>query len=141
MTHGRLGALTRPVVGAAGMCLALLTAGPAIADPAPPDPTIVVPAPVGPATDPLAAAALLMPQNFGMPTGDEPSPYVLGDNPPSGLARIDAFQGAHALLYSTLGRLPGDQLGQPLPGTAPPPGTAVPPGLVQYLEPPLPAIP
>ena len=122
MTHGRLGALTRPVVGAAGMCLALLTAGPAIADPAPPDPTIVVPAPVGPATDPLAAAALLMPQNFGM-------------------ARIDAFQGAHALLYSTLGRLPGDQLGQPLPGTAPPPGTAVPPGLVQYLEPPLPAIP
>ena len=100
-----------------------------------------MPAPVGPATDPLAAAALLMPQNFGMPTGDEPSPYVLGDNPPSGLARIDAFQGAHALLYSTLGRLPGDQLGQPLPGTAPPPGTAVPPGLVQYLEPPLPAIP
>jgi hypothetical protein len=32
-----------------------------------------------------------------------------------------------------LGRVPQDQLGQPLPGTAPPPGTNIPPGLVQDL--------
>jgi hypothetical protein len=32
-----------------------------------------------------------------------------------------------------LGRVPQDQLGQPLPGTAPQPGTNIPPGLVQDL--------
>lgn len=85
--------------------------------------------------NPLAAAGLLMPQNFGMPTGEEPSPYALGENAPSGFARVDAFQGVHALLHGSLGRMPDDQLGQPLPGTAPPPGTAVPPGLVQYFDP------
>jgi hypothetical protein len=36
-------------------------------------------------------------------------------------------------LYGGLGQYPQDQLGQPLPGTAPPPGTNIPPGLVQYL--------
>ncbi|MFN3001855.1 hypothetical protein [Mycolicibacterium wolinskyi] len=39
---------------------------------------------------------------------------------------------------SLLGQLPKEQLGQPLPGTAPPPGTNVPPGLVQYLPEPAP---
>lgn len=38
-----------------------------------------------------------------------------------------------------LGQSPQEQLGQPLPGTAPPPGTNIPPGLVQFLpEPPPP---
>lgn len=38
-----------------------------------------------------------------------------------------------------LGQSPQEQLGQPLPGTAPPPGTNIPPGLVQFLpEPPSP---
>ena len=32
-----------------------------------------------------------------------------------------------------LGQMPQEQLGQPLPGTAPLPGTNIPPGLVQYL--------
>ncbi|MGB5111145.1 MAG: hypothetical protein WBO08_05785 [Mycobacterium sp.] len=32
-----------------------------------------------------------------------------------------------------LGQLPQQQLGEPLPGTAPPPGTNIPPGLGQYL--------
>lgn len=91
--------------------------------------------------NPLASVGLLMPQNFGMPTGEEPSPYVLGENAPSGFARVDAYQGVHALLHGALGRMPGDQLGQALPGTAPPPGTAVPPGLVQYFEPVPPAVP
>ena len=86
-----------------------------------------------PPSDPLASVGLLMPQNFGMPTGDQSSPYALGENTPSPFARIDAYQGVHALLYSALGRMPGDQLGQPLPGTAPPAGTALPPGLVQNL--------
>ncbi len=36
---------------------------------------------------------------------------------------------------SLLGQMPQQQLGEPLPGTAPPPGTNVPPGLVQNLPP------
>lgn len=93
------------------------------------------PAPAGtPASDPLAAVGLLMPQNFGMPDGDQISPYTLSPNSPSGFARIDAYQGVHALLHSGLGRMPRDQLGQPLPGTAPPPGTALPPGLAQFYQ-------
>ncbi|TPG28334.1 hypothetical protein EAH80_27380 [Mycobacterium hodleri] len=35
--------------------------------------------------------------------------------------------------YGGLGQAPQQQLGQPLPGTAPPPGTVIPPGLVQFL--------
>lgn len=35
-----------------------------------------------------------------------------------------------------LNQVPQEQLGQPLPGTAPPPGTNIPPGLVQFLPPP-----
>jgi hypothetical protein len=35
--------------------------------------------------------------------------------------------------YGGLGQLPQQQLGEPLPGTAPPPGTVIPPGLVQFL--------
>ena len=38
-----------------------------------------------------------------------------------------------------LGQVPQEQLGEPLPGTAPPPGTNVPPGLVQFLPEPPPA--
>ena len=35
--------------------------------------------------------------------------------------------------YGGLGQAPKEQLGQPLPGTAPPPGTVIPPGLVDFL--------
>jgi hypothetical protein len=139
----------RIMLGAVSAGLMILTATPAAAEPAPaPDPVLIVPeqqvapSPLGAFTgDPLAAAALLMPQNFGMPTAGQISPYALGSNPPSPFARIDAFQGAHALVHGGIGQMPADQLGQPLPGTAPPPGTAVPPGLVQYLPEPAPAAP
>ena len=116
MTSDPLGALTTLLAGPSGGVL----------------PTAAAPQ-SGPAPNPLSSIGLLMPQNFGMPTGDQFSPYVLGENTPSGFDRIDAYQGVHALIHGALGRMPRDQLGQPLPGTAPPPGTAVPPGLVQYL--------
>lgn len=151
-------------LGAAVFGLAIAIAAPAPADPAPPPvppPTAAEQTktnPVGtltdlllgaaaaesaypavlqivPAADPLSSVGLLMPANFGMPAGDQTSPYVLGENAPSGFARLDAFQGVHALLQGSLGRIPGTELGQPLPGTAPPPGTAIPPGLVQYFDP------
>lgn len=47
--------------------------------------------------------------------------------------RFIDMQRAGMLKGGLLGQLPQEQLGQPLPGTAPPPGTNVPPGLVQFL--------
>lgn len=94
----------------------------------------VAPPPPGtaPGADPWTLAQSLYPQNFRMPTPDM-SPYALAPNDtPSPFARIDAWKGVHALVHSNLGRMPGDELGQPLPGTAPPPGTNLPPGLEQF---------
>ena len=54
-------------------------------------------------------------------------------NAPAPTGRIDAFQRAHGIWHESLGRLDQSQLGQPLPGTAPPPGTNLPPGPVQFL--------
>jgi len=45
---------------------------------------------------------------------------------------IDMYR-AGMLKGGLLGQMPRQQLGEPLPGTAPPPGTNIPPGLVQYL--------
>jgi hypothetical protein len=53
---------------------------------------------------------------------------------------IDMYR-AEMLRGGLLGQMPKEQLGQPLPGTAPPPGTNVPPGLIQFLPPPEPAPP
>jgi hypothetical protein len=54
-------------------------------------------------------------------------------NAPAPTGRIDAFQRAHGIWHESLGRLDQSQLGQPLPGTAPPPGTNLPPGPMQFL--------
>ena len=48
---------------------------------------------------------------------------------------IDMYR-AGLLRGGLLGQMPKEQLGQPLPGTAPPPGTNVPSGLGQFLPPP-----
>ncbi|MGO4443855.1 hypothetical protein AB4Z42_10925 [Mycobacterium sp. 2YAF39] len=48
---------------------------------------------------------------------------------------IDMYR-AGMLKGGMLGQAPQEQLGQPMPGTAPPPGTNIPPGLVQFLPPP-----
>ncbi len=54
------------------------------------------------------------------------------------LGRIDYLKQWHDLYKngnlkgSLLGQAPQEQLGEPLPGTAPPPGTNIPPGLVQF---------
>lgn len=54
-------------------------------------------------------------------------------NAPAPTGRIDSLQRAHGLWHEGMGRLDQSQLGQPLPGTAPPPGTNLPPGPVQFL--------
>lgn len=90
----------------------------------------------GPGPDPMGFIQLLLPQNFRMPTDDQASPYPLAPNDvPSPFARIDAWKGVHALAHGGLGRMPGADLGQPLPGTAAPPGVNLPPGLEQFYEP------
>ncbi|WP_197503420.1 hypothetical protein [Mycobacterium sp. E740] len=45
---------------------------------------------------------------------------------------IDMYR-AGLLRGGLLGQMPQEQLGHPLPGTAPPPGTNIPPGLGQFL--------
>ena len=52
-------------------------------------------------------------------------------------AGIDTLRGQHAIVHGALGRMPADQLGQPLPGTAPPPGTNLPAGPEQFLPDPV----
>jgi hypothetical protein len=53
---------------------------------------------------------------------------------------IDLYR-AGDLKGGLLGQMPQEQLGEPLPGTAPPPGTNVPPGLVQFLPDPAAPVP
>lgn len=86
--------------------------------------------------DPLAAGwNLLLPNNYRMPAGD--NPYVLESGvAPGPFARVDAFKGQHAIAHGGMGRMPGSELGAPLPGTAPLPGSNIPAGLEQYYVPP-----
>lgn len=85
--------------------------------------------------DPLAAGwSLLLPNSYRMPAGD--NPYVLQSGvAPGPFARVDAFKGQHAIAHGGMGRMPGNELGAPLPGTAPLPGMNVPAGLEQYYVP------
>jgi hypothetical protein len=79
----------------------------------------------------LDAGQFLNPLNYRVPTPDQVSPYELAPGTPGPFARVDAMKGAHAIVHGALGRMPLDQLSQPLPGTAPPPGTRLPAGPVQ----------
>ncbi len=89
-----------------------------------------------PSADMLESISLLMPQNFGMPGDEQQNPYALAQGvAPGPFARVDAFQGVRALLHGALGRMPREELGLPLAGTAPPPDAVIPPGLVQFLPP------
>jgi len=95
----------------------------------------------------FAGKELLSPNGFRTPSDDASSPYALESGVPAGpFARLSAFNGVQAMLRGTLGRMPGTELGEALPGTAPPPGTRVSPGLEQFyidpnLPPPLPPPP
>ncbi|TGD87967.1 hypothetical protein BayCH28_09180 [Mycolicibacterium sp. CH28] len=105
-----------------------------------PTPALAGTAPAAPPNaDILNGAQLLMAQNNGMPTPDQTSPYQLGPGADGPFARVNQWKGVHAFLHGALGRMPADQLGQPLPGTAPPPGTNIPAGPEQFL--PDPAVP
>ncbi|MCV7344385.1 hypothetical protein [Mycolicibacterium rhodesiae] len=99
-----------------------------------PTPALVGTAPSAPpSADILNGAQLLMAQNNSMPTPDQQSPYQLGPGADGPFARVNQWKGVHAFLHGALGRMPADQLGQPLPGTAPPPGVNIPAGPEQFL--------
>ncbi|MCV7217091.1 hypothetical protein H7J51_17605 [Mycobacterium crocinum] len=113
------------IAGPAGNQLVLgQTPTPALAGTAPATP---------PSADILNGAQLLMAQNNSMPTPDQTSPYQLGPGADGPFARVNQWKGVHAFLHGALGRMPADQLGQPLPGTAPAPGITIPAGPEQFL--------
>jgi hypothetical protein len=87
----------------------------------------------------ISGSSYLLPQNYKLAGPDEGDIYSVGQGDvPDRPSLIPALKGAHALWHGAMGRLTPDQLGQPLPGTAPPPGTNLPPGPVEYLPDPPP---
>lgn len=88
---------------------------------------------VAPDLSVLDAGQFLNPRNYRVPSQDQVSPYPLAPATPGPFARVDALRGTHAMVHGALGRMPLDQLSQPLPGTAPPAGTRLPVGPVQNL--------
>jgi hypothetical protein len=86
------------------------------------------------------AIRALRPTNFGLAGQGQESIYsytpAAPDAPPGGL--LDSIRGARGLFHYPMGKLDVNQLGEPLPGTAPPPGTNIPLGLDWPEPPPVP---
>ncbi len=96
-----------------------------------------------PSTDVLQGSSFLIPNNYRVPAPDQDSqdsPYQLTPGVPGPFARVDGLKGLHAMVHGALGRMPADQLSEPLAGTAPPPGTALPVGPEQNLPEVLPPV-
>lgn len=130
-----------PIGLLAGLMAPEAAGAPAAASPVAANPLAMANQAVGltgtPPVDPLASVSALFAHNFRMPADDATSPYVLQTNvPPGPFARVDALKGLHAMVHGSLGRVPRSELGEALPGVAPPPGTNLPPGLEQYYSPP-----
>ena len=68
-------------------------------------------------------------EQFDVAPGDENADVSRRD----WMGRYIVMYRAGMLKGGLLGQVPQEQLGEPLPGTAPPPGTNIPPGLVQFL--------
>jgi hypothetical protein len=96
------------------------------------------PVPAVPGTQPAApdmkvlnTPAYLFGPNMDLDQQGQQSMYSAGPtdpNAPPPTGRIDAIKRAHGLWHMGIGQMPQDQLGQPLPGTAPPPGSNMPVG-------------
>ena len=67
-------------------------------------------------------------QQFGVPPGQENADVSRRE----WIGRYLDMYRAGMLEGGLLGQRPQEELGQPLPGTAPPPGTNIPPGLAQF---------
>jgi len=107
-----------------------------------PTPALPGSQPASPPTNVLNTPQYLFGPNMKLAEQGQQSIYSAGPtdpNAPPASGRIDAFQRAHGLWHMGIGQMPKDQLGQPLPGTAPPPGTNLPAGPVEFLPDPSPA--
>ena len=104
------------------------------------------PVPAVPGSQPVGLSAVNTPQylfgtNMTLSEQGQQSMYSTGPtdlNAPPPTGSIDAFQRAHGIWHQGMGRMDLGQLGQPLPGTAPPPGTNIPAGPEQFLPDPPP---
>jgi hypothetical protein len=94
-----------------------------------------------PGDDVLTAGNYLNPLNFRMPPPDEENPYKLGEGDPDAPGTLNGIRGARGLFHGVMGKLTPEQLGEPLPGTAPHPDINVPPGLGYGLPDPGPGAP
>jgi hypothetical protein len=78
----------------------------------------------------LASSGDLMPTKYYLQQQGQDSIYSVGPNdpntPPPGL--LEFLRGSHGMWHTVMGKLDEGQLGDPLPGTAPPPGTNLPVG-------------
>ena len=81
--------------------------------------------------------------NLKLSEQGQESMYSVGPPDPNAPVgdKWEYFRRAHGDWHMVMGKLDPSQLGEPLPGTAPPPGTNIPVGLEQYLPEPPPAIP
>ena len=87
----------------------------------------------------LAPSGALLPNNFALADQGQTSMYSVpapNNDPNPGV--WDYLKGAHGLWHQGMGRMDQDELGQPLPGTAPPPGTNLPAGPMDFLPDPAP---
>ncbi len=90
------------------------------------------------------AIQFLLGPNLKLSEQGQDSIYSVGPSDPNALAgdKWEYFKRARGAWHQVMGKLDPNQLGEPLPGTAPLPGTNMPVGLGQNLpEPPPPALP
>jgi hypothetical protein len=94
-----------------------------------------IPAGQAPTLVDQSAIQMMRPDNFALAGQGQESMYshtpVAPDAPPPGL--MQNLKGAHGLWNYQMGKVDPSQLGQPLPGTAPPPGTNIPLGVADFL--------
>jgi hypothetical protein len=91
-----------------------------------------------------SAIQFLLGPNLKLAEQGQDSMYSVGPPDPNALTgdKWEYFRRAHGLWHEVMGKLDPNQLGEPLPGTAPPPGTNIPVGLGQNLpDPQPPALP
>jgi hypothetical protein len=84
--------------------------------------------------NPLSQSDFLNPKRYRVPGAEADNQYALQPGVDGPFARVDGLKGTHAMLHGALGRMPHEQMSQPLPGTAPPPGTNIPVGELGNLD-------
>lgn len=88
--------------------------------------------PAGLPMNAMDSMGYLNPLNYRLSPPDQENPYSMAPGDGS-TGTISGLKGAHSLWHGVMGKMDPSQLGEPLPGTAPPPGTNMPQGLGENL--------